>query len=244
MPTASTTGLGVVRWALDRTASRAHTGRIGREDTGPRQNNNHQKRGAMSGADGVTGEQRRADSVTEVIAAAGSNVPGAVNRLFDLLYRDLYRVARNRVRQDGNELDLSATSLVHDTYERLVQLNELKVSDRQQFFTYAATVMRSVVVDLARARLAERRGGGVAALPLDTVLSNLVATPLDESVVRLNDALSHLEAVEPRLARVVEMRYFAGMTQEETAETLGVTVRTVTRDWTKAKSLLAAILST
>lgn len=181
-------------------------------------------------------------AVTQLIKDADAHVPTAVNRLFDLLYKDLYRVARGRVHQSGSSLDLSATSLVHETYERLVQLDELKVSDRQQFFTYAATVMRSIVVDMARARLADRRGGGRTDVPLDTLLEGRLAVPLDETVLEVSDALTQLQAVDSRLAQVVEMRYFAGMSVEETALAMGVTTRTVGRDWLKARSLLAAIL--
>jgi len=182
-------------------------------------------------------------SVTQLIADAEAHVPTAVNRLFDLLYNDLHRVARGRLRLNGQAMDLSATSLLHETYERLVQLDELKVTDRKQFFTYAATVMRSVVVDMARARLADRRGGGVSDIPFDTFLESSVATPIDGLVLDISEALDQLAAVEPRLAHVVEMRYFAGMSVEETAIALGITERTVGRDWIKARSLLAAILA-
>lgn len=182
-------------------------------------------------------------SVTQVIANAGANVPKAVNRLFDVLYKDLHRVARGRLRVNGQPIDLSATALLHETYERLVKLDELKVSDRQQFFTYAATVMRSVIVDMARSRLAARRGAGAFEVPLDTVMESSLASPLDETVVQIHEALDQLEAVEPRLARVVEMRYFAGLSLPEIAATMGVTERTVGRDWNKAKALLAAMVA-
>lgn len=184
-----------------------------------------------------------ASSVTQVIANAGSNVPKAVNRLFDVLYKDLHRVARGRLRVSGQPIDLSATVLLHETYERLVKLDELKVSDRQQFFTYAAAVMRSVIVDMARARLTARRGAGALEVPLDTMMESSVASPLDEAVVEVHEALEQLEAVEPRLARVVEMRYFAGLSLPEIAAMIGVTERTVGRDWNKAKALLAAMVA-
>ena len=186
----------------------------------------------------------QATSVTELIKAVERNVPQAVNRLFDVLYKDLKRVANARLHATGRPADLSPTVLVHETYERLVQLQELQVSDRRQFFTYAATVMRSVIVDMARARLADRRGGGVADIPINTVLEASLASPLDDSVVQINEALHQLAVVEPRLAQVVEMRYFGGLTMLEIAEALDVTERTVARDWTKARSLLAAMLST
>ena len=182
-------------------------------------------------------------SVTEVIADSRSNVPKAVNRLFDVLYNDLHRVARGRLRSNGQPIDLSATALLHETYERLVKLDELKVADRKQFFTYAAAVMRSVIVDMARSRLTARRGAGAFEAPLDTIMESSLASPLDETVVEIHEALDQLEAVEPRLARVVEMRYFAGLTLPEIAETMGVGVRTVGRDWDKARALLAAMVA-
>lgn len=182
-------------------------------------------------------------SVTQVISNAGSNVPKAINRLFDMLYQDLHRVARGRLHGNAQSVDLSATALLHETYERLVKLDELKVSDRQQFFTYAAAVMRSVIVDMARARLTARRGEGLAEVPLNTIMEACIASPIDETVVQIHEALDQLEAVEPRLARVVEMRYFAGLSLAEIAENLGVTERTVGRDWTKARALLAALVS-
>ena len=182
-------------------------------------------------------------SVTQVIADSRSNVPKAVNRLFDVLYNDLHRVARGRLRSNGQPIDLSATALLHETYERLVKLDELKVADRKQFFTYAAAVMRSVIVDMARSRLTARRGAGAFEVPLDTIMESSLASPLDETVVEIHEALDQLEAVEPRLARVVEMRYFAGLTLPEIAETMGVGVRTVGRDWDKARALLAAMVA-
>ena len=182
-------------------------------------------------------------SVTEVIADSRSNVPKAVNRLFDVLYKDLHRVARGRLRANGQCIDLSATALLHETYERLVKLDELKVSDRKQFFTYAAAVMRSVIVDMARSRLTARRGAGALEVPLDTIMESSLASPLDESVVEIHEALDQLEALEPRLARVVEMRYFAGLSLPEIADTMGVTERTVGRDWNKARALLAAMVT-
>jgi RNA polymerase sigma factor (TIGR02999 family) len=181
--------------------------------------------------------------ITELIKAAENNVPFAVNRLFELLYKDLRRVANARLHANGNASDMSATILVHETYERLVQLQELRVSDRKQFFAYAATVMRSVIVDMARMRLADRRGGSVVDVPINTLLEARLASPLDDNVVKISEALDQLGSVEPRLAQVVEMRYFAGLSMIEIAETMNVTERTVARDWTKARVLLATLLS-
>lgn len=183
-------------------------------------------------------------SVTQLLGRAKADLSGTVQRLFQTLYQDLYRVARARVQQDARSLDLSATALVNEAYVRLVQLDELRVTDRQQFFAYAATVMRNVIVDMARARLAQSRGSGHTDVPLDTFLEGHLAQPQDDAVIAVNDALDQLAAVSPRLAKVVEMRYFAGLSVEETASALGVTERTVGRDWGKARSLLAALLAT
>ena len=182
-------------------------------------------------------------SVTELIAQADANVPLAVNSLFDLLYADLHRVASHRVRGNNAVMDLSATALVHETYERLVQLQTLKVSDRKQFFKYAAFAMRSVVVDMARARLTERSGAGARMVALDTIMESTLSIPLDETVMKIHEALDELEALEPRLARVVEMRYFAGLDVKEVAEALSVSTSTVARDWDKARSLMAAMMT-
>ena len=182
-------------------------------------------------------------SVTELIKAADNNVPLAVNKLFNVLYQDLRRVANARLHANGRPAEMSPTVLVHETYERLVQLQGLRVADRKQFFTYAATVMRSVIVDMARARLAERRGGGAPDIPINTFLEASLASPLDDSVVQIHEALDQLAAVEPRLAQVVEMRYFGGLSMVEIADAMDLTARTVARDWTKARSLLAAMLS-
>lgn len=182
-------------------------------------------------------------SVTQLLRHAKTDLPGTVQRLFQTFYQDLYRVARVRVQQDARSLDLSATALVNEAYMRLVQLEELHVADRQQFFAYAATVMRNVIVDMARGRLAQCRGGGHTDVPLDTFLEGHLAHPQDDAVLAVNDALEQLAAVSPRLAKIVEMRYFVGLSVEETAQALGVTERTVGRDWLKARSLLAAILA-
>jgi RNA polymerase sigma factor (TIGR02999 family) len=181
-------------------------------------------------------------SVTELISQANCSVPTAVNRLFDLLYADLYRLAHNRVRNESNSGDLSATLLVHETYERLVRLKRLDVSDRKQFFAYAATAMRSVIVDMARSRLSERAGGDAQFVPLDTYLESSLSIPIDETVIRIHGALDALESLDPRLARVVELRYFAGLNVKEAAEVLNVAERTVARDWDKARALIAAML--
>jgi RNA polymerase sigma factor (TIGR02999 family) len=182
-------------------------------------------------------------SVTRIIADMDANAPDALARLFEVLYRDLRRMARLRLRSDAAAFDVSPTSLVHDAYERLVAVDQLRVADREHFFRYAANVMRSVIVDLARSRMAVRHGGEYIEIPIDTMLAENLSRPLDENVVRLHDALTQLETIDPRIAKVVELRFFGGLSVEETASALGLTDRTIKRDWQKARSLLSAMIT-
>ena len=179
--------------------------------------------------------------ITELLAAAGAGDKSAADSAFTLLYGELKRLAQAKLRRHQSFTLLDTTSLVHETFFKLVGNRALAVHDRQHFFTYAARVMRSVIVDFARARLAERRGGDVQMVTLDTGVSNQLAGPHTD-VLRVHEALEVLAAAEPRLAQVVEMRYFGGLTEVEVAGVLGLTERTVRRDWTKAKLLLAAAL--
>ena len=179
--------------------------------------------------------------ITELLAAAGAGDEHAAASVFAALYDELKALAQAKLRRHGSMTLLDTTSLVHESFLKLVGHRALAVQDRRHFFTYAARVMRSVIVDFARARQTERRGGDVQMVTLDTGLSSQLAGPHTD-VLRVHEALEVLAAAEPRLAQVVEMRYFAGLTEVEVAEILGLTERTVRRDWTKAKLLLAAAL--
>ena len=137
---------------------------------------------------------------------------------------------------------LDTTALVHESYLRLVQTGELGFDDRRAFFGYASRVMRSVIVDSARARLAERRGGQAEKLTLAASRRSNVAQH-DEHILQVHDALEQLEQADARAAQMVEMRYFGGYTDREIADTLDLTERTVQRDWEKARLLLRAMLS-
>jgi RNA polymerase sigma factor (TIGR02999 family) len=179
--------------------------------------------------------------LTLLLAAARQGDPEAAGKAFSLLYDDLRRLARSRLRQHQTMTLLDTTSLVHESYLKLVGQQALPIEDRQHFFAYAARVMRSVIVDFARARLAERRGGGAEHVVLDTALGDGMVAP-ETDVLRVHEALEVLAQVEPRLASMVEMRYFAGMTEAEVAEAMGLSERTVRRDWEKARLLLSAAL--
>lgn len=159
---------------------------------------------------------------------------------FSSLYRDLRRIAHARLRGSGTPTLLDTTSLVHESYLRFVQAGRLQLTDRAQFLAYAASVMRSVIVDFARQSASLRRGGG-ARVPLDT--ENVGAVPMGaREILRVHDALEDLAKISPRLSQVVEMRYFGGMTETEIAAALHLTERTVRRDWEKARLVLAAAL--
>ena len=137
---------------------------------------------------------------------------------------------------------LDTTGLVHEAYLRLFKAGTLEAGDRAQFMAYAARVMRSVVVDFVRRRAADRRGGGAVHVELGNRERRCDADPREQEVVRINEALQELAAIDERLVRVVEMRYFAGMTEEQVAEALGLSRRSVARDWEKARLFLAAAL--
>lgn len=171
------------------------------------------------------------------------NTPAAddVALLVEVLYGDLQRLARSlRSRSQVPSETLRTTALVNEAYLRLARHGRFR--ERDHFLATAALAMRQVLVGHARQRLADKRGGGQAALPIDLVQEVLGAS--ESRVVALDDALRDLERDHPRLARVVECRYFAGYTDAETADALAVTDRTVQRDWAKAKALLYEALGT
>ncbi len=175
--------------------------------------------------------------VTSLLLAAKNDDPQAMNRLFEVLYDDLRLMARAKLRRSAPMTVLDTTALVHESYLRFLRTGDLRVEDRPHFLAYAARVMRSIVVDLIRSRLADRHGGNALHVTLNTDISDSASVREDE-VIMVNDALDELATIDPRLVKVVEMRYFAGMSEDEIAESLGVSVRTVERDWEKARLFL------
>ena len=167
-----------------------------------------------------------------------------VDALFVAAYHDLRKLARLRLRGGGRNTILDTTALVHESYLRLARARHLAFEDRLRFMSYAGHVMRSVIVDLVRERQAERRGGDVAVIALTTQLGErLAAADGEREILRVHEALETLAQRDRRLAQVVEMRYFAGMTEIEIAEALQVTERTVRRDWSQARLFLADALA-
>ena len=171
-------------------------------------------------------------------ATAHAHVPApraALAWLTPMLYERLRRIARRQRRRERPDLTLSTTDLVHDAYVRLVA-SHAAPEDAAHLLGIASMAMRRVLVEHARRRRAVKRGGGQGAVPLDRVTP--IADDDAELVLAVHDALMRLAELDERLARVVECRYFGGLTEEETARTLGVTARTVRRDWVKAKGWL------
>ena len=181
--------------------------------------------------------------VTTLLNAIGQGESRALGELYALLYPELHRLAHSRVRRSGDLTLLDTTSLVHESYLRFEKSGAVLIADRSQFMAYAARVMRSVVVDVIRARQSERRGGDAVHVELDDELHAAAAPDHgDNEVLRVHESLQELATIDARLVQVVEMRYFAGMTEAEIAGVLGLTVRTVARDWEKARLFLHACL--
>lgn len=179
--------------------------------------------------------------LADLVARARSGDRPAFNALFEQLYPELRRIAHARLKRSAPDTLLQTTALVNDAYLRLLESKRLTPENRTHFLAYAVHVMRSIVVDAARASRAERRGGGAAHVTLGTEVKDSVAAAEDE-ILDVHEALSRLAKLDNRLAQVVEMRYFGGMTDAEIGDALGVTDRTVRRDWEKARLLLAAAL--
>jgi RNA polymerase sigma factor (TIGR02999 family) len=161
--------------------------------------------------------------------------------LFELLYHELRRLARSRLAAGGRHVMLDTTALVHESFLRLQGAGKVGLTDRNHFMAYAATAMRSVIVDYVRKRSSEKRGGDVEHVTLDTHLGDTLGAT-DQEIVEVHEALDALGEVDPRLVRVVEMRYFAGLSDDEIGAALGLTGRTVRRDWERARLLLAEML--
>lgn len=162
--------------------------------------------------------------------------PAPLDRFFPAVYEELRRVAHRQLRDERDNHTLGTTALVHEVYLRMSRSGGDDQVESRHFFALAATAMRHVLVDSARRYRSLRRGGGMAPLVLDE--SAQIAESRAETMLELDQALTRLAAIEPRLAQVVECRFFGGLTEEETADITGTTARTVRRDWTSAKAWL------
>ena len=167
---------------------------------------------------------------------------GAEDVVWKRLYPELRQLARSRLRRSGPNALLETTGLVNEAFLRMAGGSAPHGTSSSRFLAYAARTMRSVVVDLAREAQAQRRGGDLAQVTLDTSVIDSAGGGVEDPL-RVDDALRMLAKVEPRLSEVVEMRYFGGFSETEIAQALGVTERTIRRDWSKASLLLRAMLS-
>lgn len=178
--------------------------------------------------------------ITQLLARVSAGDGPAKDALFQALHPELRRLAHARLAK-GRQTLLDTCALVNECYLRFAAAGRIELREREHFLAYATQAMRSIIVDFARERVAEKRGGVADHTQLRTELDGALPQG-DEQIVRVHDALLELESREPRLARVVEMRYFGGFSEEEIAKALDLTERTVRRDWEKARLLLADTL--
>lgn len=190
----------------------------------------------------MTNADSGAGRLSGLIECARAGDAQAVDALFTDTYRELRKLARERLRGGRRDTLLNTTALVHESYLRLAGAGQLELKDRVHFIAYAGRAMRSVIVDFVRKRRSGRRGGDAGRVTLSTQIAGEIVTSEDE-ILRVHEALEELARFDPRMVQVVEMRYFAGMTEAETAAALSVTDRTVRREWEKARLWLAEALS-
>lgn len=174
--------------------------------------------------------------VTELLIAWSNGDPTALDRLMPIAYDELHRLARRYMRREASDHTLQTTALVNEAYLRLIDQNRVQWQNRAHFYAISAQIMRRILVSMARARHAHKRGSGALELQLDEAL--VASNERDSDLVALDDALVELTRLDPRRGQVVELRYFGGLSVKETAEVLKVSEETVMRDWTRAKAWL------
>jgi RNA polymerase sigma factor (TIGR02999 family) len=183
-----------------------------------------------------------AGDITELLQAHRGRGPGALSQLVPLVYEDLRRIARAQMRRTARGASLDTGALVHEAYVKLVDQRRATWNDRRHFFAVAALAMRQIVVDHARQRGRRKRGGGEHPV---TLLDAPDGKPQDlDRILAIDQALKRLEEIDARMVRVVECRYFAGLNEQETADALDTSVRTVQREWFKARAWLREQLAT
>ena len=185
--------------------------------------------------------EHRSEEVTRLLADWGNGDHGALDRLMPLVYDELRRIAARYLHSERPDHTLQTTALVHEAYLRLVDETRMHWQGRAHFFAVSATLIRNILVDHARIQNAAKRGGGVGKLPLDE--SFAVPAANAPAIIAVDDALQALAKIDVQQSRIVELRFFAGLTIEETAEVLGVSPSTVKRDWILAKTWIYRALS-
>jgi len=174
--------------------------------------------------------------ITQLLIAHRDGDAEAFQKLVPLVYEDLRRIAGQQLARLRFGDTLNTTALVHEAYLKLADQTRMEVQDRNHFFGVAARAMRQIIIDYARRRSAEKRGGGRATIPLDSV--QIGVEEQAETLLAIDAALDRLSELNERLTRVVECRYFGGLSEQETADALTVSLRTVQRDWMKSKAWL------
>ncbi|MGE5188871.1 MAG: ECF-type sigma factor [Gemmatimonadota bacterium] len=180
------------------------------------------------------------EEITRLLVSFRGGDRSAFDRLLSLVYNQLHAMAHYALGPQGRDPTLGTTALVHEAFLKLHERGGLSLNDRKHFFAVASLAMRQIVIDDARRRSARKRGGDRSRVDLDTADLPIRGDP--EDILALNEALSRLCELDERLGRVVELRYFGGLSVEETAEVLEVDPRTVKRDWRKARAILFAAL--
>ncbi len=184
----------------------------------------------------MTDSPSSAGAVTDLLARVRAGDATAMDRLFTLVYADLKSRARQQLARGRPGETLDTTAVVHEAYLKLVDSRHTAYNDRVHFFAVASRAMRQILVDAARKKRAAKRGAGVPAVSLAGVADETAGRTVE--LIALDDALVELAALDQRLARVVELRFFGGLSTEEIAEAMGSSPRTVKRDWQKARALL------
>jgi RNA polymerase sigma factor (TIGR02999 family) len=181
------------------------------------------------------------ESVTQLLESHRKGDAGALDRAFEIVYDELRRLARHHLRGQRRGQTLDTTSLVHEVYLKLAAPGHVTAGDRAHFLALSSRAMRQVIVDYARSRTASKRGGNARRITLDTEL--VEADDQLEWILTLDSALRRIRAVDERLEQIVECRFFAGYSEEDAAEAMGVSVRTAQRDWRRAKAWLRESLA-
>jgi RNA polymerase sigma factor (TIGR02999 family) len=174
--------------------------------------------------------------VTQLLIAWSNGEEEALEKLVPLIYDELRRIARRYMKREPAGHTLQTTALVNEAYLRLIEQKGMKWQNRAHFFAISAQLMRRILVSMARARYANKRGGEARQVSLDEAL--VISEERAAELVALDDAMNELAALDPRRSRVVELRYFGGLSVEETAEVLNISPETVMRDWKRAKAWL------
>jgi RNA polymerase sigma-70 factor (ECF subfamily) len=186
------------------------------------------------------GDPESKGEITRLLISWRHGDQGAADQLFSVLYQELRTLARRQLR-GGKDATLGTTALVHEAYVKLLESSRVDVKDRGHFFALASRVMRQIVVDYARRKSAGKRGGNEPKAELDDNAGASSSTV--QELIEVDEALKKLEALDPRMGKLVELRFFGGLSVEETAEILETSERTVKRDWQKARAFLYHELS-